>query len=628
VREPLGDNRDYHGDLDGPADYGALLPHFVVRVLVAGDNIEDVACSLAGHARLAVYGYSPAGGSTPSAPRLEASIDSGGEHFPLPPDYLDAVVAVSTPERPDELLARVRPTLPALHVNGVLLGLIPDGDLPQLDAALARDGWHVHSLWTSETAGGQYATIFSARHDAFSPFAHAAQLAAKGRPDWAYDVLYLLPERYAPDSAARVDAARLSLSCLRAIPPAGDVPLRLARFARAQWLFSCAAPYLPAAKRPWDDFAAICEDTWQGELAARLRNTASHLRGEAIAREAAPTPAATTPIEAIAPTGPAPLRRVLFLLREQMDYGLDVLYDGLCDVLGEENVTDFPHKPSLHQEHIDTAVEYYPCAFSRPGKRATHGEVREALRRGAYDLILFGDFEHDLDRAQVRDLLGANPHIPVALVDQGDTPCDHVADVCAFLGIADSLACFKRERLRGVAYHPRTMPLPFAYPAARIPDWHEGVRDVPLSWAGNRETWVRTAYVAALEELCAKSFDRRLRQGDYSCELGRARIAPCFFGAGFDTVRYWEVPAHGALLLAERPPIAIENNFLDGVHAVFFDDLPDLEEKAGHFLAHPEHCAEIARAGHGHLKQFHTGAARAAFLLKATAMEIARNSRR
>lgn len=87
------------------------------------------------------------------------------------------------------------------------------------------------------------------------------------------------------------------------------------------------------------------------------------------------------------------------------------------------------------------------------------------------------------------------------------------------------------------------------------------------------------------------------------------------FGFGFDTVRYWEAPAHGCMLLAERPPLRIPFNFKDGESAVFFDDLAELEDKLEYYLEHPEETVPIARAGHAVVKQYHTGVARAAQLL-------------
>ena len=76
-------------------------------------------------------------------------------------------------------------------------------------------------------------------------------------------------------------------------------------------------------------------------------------------------------------------------------------------------------------------------------------------------------------------------------------------------------------------------------------------------------------------------------------------------------MRYWEVPAHGCMLLSERLPIRIPHNFRDGESAVFFDDLEQLETRLAHYLASPEDARAIGRAGHEHLKHYHTGSARA-----------------
>ena len=82
-------------------------------------------------------------------------------------------------------------------------------------------------------------------------------------------------------------------------------------------------------------------------------------------------------------------------------------------------------------------------------------------------------------------------------------------------------------------------------------------------------------------------------------------------GNGFDTVRYWELPAHGVLLLSERLPLAIPHDFVDGKHAVFFDTVAELRDKADYYLAHPQEAIAIARSGHAYLLEHHTGSARA-----------------
>jgi hypothetical protein len=112
-----------------------------------------------------------------------------------------------------------------------------------------------------------------------------------------------------------------------------------------------------------------------------------------------------------------------------------------------------------------------------------------------------------------------------------------------------------------------------------------------------------------------RSLAREYTQEEYAAVLRNARVGLSMFGGGFDTVRYWELPAHGCLLLAERPPIRIPYDFEDGVSAVFFNDLPDLEERMEHCLSQTESVRRIALAGRERLLRYHTASARAGQLL-------------
>lgn len=97
----------------------------------------------------------------------------------------------------------------------------------------------------------------------------------------------------------------------------------------------------------------------------------------------------------------------------------------------------------------------------------------------------------------------------------------------------------------------------------------------------------------------------------YADRLQQHLMGISLAGNGFDTVRYWELPAHGALLLSERIPLAIPFDYEDGKHAVFFDTVQEAYEKGAYYLAHPDEALEIAQAGHAHLLAHHTGSARA-----------------
>jgi spore maturation protein CgeB len=126
---------------------------------------------------------------------------------------------------------------------------------------------------------------------------------------------------------------------------------------------------------------------------------------------------------------------------------------------------------------------------------------------------------------------------------------------------------------------------------------------------------LRRTFLEPVENALGMPLDAEFTQEEYLTVLRQSRICLCLFGLGFDTVRYWEAAAQGAMLLANRPPIHIPHNFVDGQSAVFFDDLPDLLAKLGYYLAHPAESLAIADAGHALLCEHHTTRARASQLL-------------
>ncbi len=350
-------------------------------------------------------------------------------------------------------------------------------------------------------------------------------------------------------------------------------------------------------------------------MAHRLRNTARQIAKGPGAPNPAPPPA---PHLEFAPPAAHPLaQRVLFLTPPRPHYGLDVLYDGLHTLLGAAGVVEYPYKPFLHGE-VREDLKHYPCAFNHPGAEHSLGEIAALLEEGRFDLVLFGDAENELDGEVVHTLAAAAGNVPVCLIDAGDDPCDKREVMQARLGKA-ALGYFKREMLACRDYGPQARPLPFAYPDARVPGALEAPRPHDIFWAGHRYAGLRRPYLERLEAHLGLAFPPQLAPEDYVRQLLSSKIGLSFFGFGFDTVRYWELPAHGCMLLAERLPIAIPHNFVDGVHAVFFDDLHDLQQKAIHYLDHPQAAQAIALAGHAHFKQHHTASARARQFLQSAA---------
>ena len=77
----------------------------------------------------------------------------------------------------------------------------------------------------------------------------------------------------------------------------------------------------------------------------------------------------------------------------------------------------------------------------------------------------------------------------------------------------------------------------------------------------------------------ARGSIQKIQPEEYRALLHRSKMALSVRGGGFDTVRYWEIPASGALLISERPDIVIPHNFEHGVHAIFCR--PDLQDLPG-----------------------------------------------
>jgi hypothetical protein len=106
----------------------------------------------------------------------------------------------------------------------------------------------------------------------------------------------------------------------------------------------------------------------------------------------------------------------------------------------------------------------------------------------------------------------------------------------------------------------------------------------------------------------------RLGWSEYMDVLASSRIGVSVRGGGYDTYRYWEVPAAGAMLLAETPRIVIPGNFVGGREAVFAP-VEALVARIPALLA--GETERIAAAGRERLAAAHTSIHRAKTVLDA-----------
>ena len=451
--------------------------------------------------------------------------------------------------------------------------------------------------------------------DTYDPFAHAEQLASVGMPGRAAAVLEWL-ERYTPlQGKQRATVALEKLRYYRqAVESAGPSPSQGLLFF-AQKEFHLAVHEWPRKPGAYREQAAIWRRFGNDAYAARILRSLHHVSQDAaVAEDLASCNPETTrqPQVETSPewTGTKRAPRVLILTHDSSDYGMDTLYDGLCQILGTENVVEYPWKPTLHGQDKDAAVSY-PCWFAYPGEPRSVDKLVEELRDGRFDLIVFADFVQRNKQDNVLRLLGAAPDVPVVAYDPWDDGSATLESARDYLGGRAIAAYFKREMLACLEYGPNAYPLPFGYPDCHVPKTVPEHRATDLFWAGKRLFGTRSLYLDRLCEVLGRSLEQKLTQEEYRRAISEARVGLSLFGFGFDTVRYWELAAHGCMILAERPLVRIPHNFVEGESAMFFDDLPELEQKLAYYAAHPDEAEPIGRAGREHFLRYHTTSARA-----------------
>jgi hypothetical protein len=187
----------------------------------------------------------------------------------------------------------------------------------------------------------------------------------------------------------------------------------------------------------------------------------------------------------------------------------------------------------------------------------------------------------------------------------------------------------KREYISSLhSAHANIFPFPFSFPYnITLPPITERLKKYDVSFWGQQNPQIRTN---ALNLLAGKydcnqngttldqNFKTYKRKGlFYLNEISRCKIVLNFRGLGWDTMRYWEVPATGAFMISQEPKISIPNNFESGKHLVWCSDsLDDLIDLIDYYLARPLEREQMAINAREHLIKYHLNTARAATLIE------------
>ena len=319
--------------------------------------------------------------------------------------------------------------------------------------------------------------------------------------------------------------------------------------------------------------------------------------------------------------------KVLYINRSKKEYFQDLLYSGLVKLLGVSNVIDFPWNHRFHFPY-----RRYPQNLGLV-KGSFGGSIFNRFHMKDYSIVIVPVCHPDTFRIYL-DIIDSLPaSVITVFADGGDWP--DVAGDLDRVGGAELYAevmskrpfdyIFKRECLIDRVYESNVFSLPMSFNFDRLPRLNKKQKYDVSFWAVESDP-VRTKALTMLEDEfdCRKNgtvrnqvMKKYKRKGNfYLQEIADCKVVLNFRGVGWDTLRYWEVPAVGGFMISQKPKILIDNDFVDKEEVVYCqDDLSDLIELCNYYLNNEDERERISRNALQKMHEHHTDFHRAKKLI-------------
>ena len=343
--------------------------------------------------------------------------------------------------------------------------------------------------------------------------------------------------------------------------------------------------------------------------------------------------------------------KILWLVHLEPDYGESMLYDGLCRVLGDENVVDFPYKYTLHGETEivqnknvgkyleaqNTPVDFYgvdPKSYlGQPGQISVPYVWMIPHKGVDYD---YADILHMVNTQYFDLIVLAHPRsvaiwfLELLFRDLGDIHQKTPIVMCDFEDYYELRHdIFEKFRINlafkasYVQNEPNIYGLPLCSPIIdnpnlRFDDSHKTIH-VTARWGMTHA--LRPKVIEEIKQVQAIVMtENSLPYREYLNEIALSKIGVSMGGHGHlnrNPNRHWEIPSYRTMLLCEDPHINYPHPFEDRKTCVFFDPSVDgdVKQKIEYYINHDQERQDIANAGHELLKTHHTTVARAKYFL-------------
>ena len=329
--------------------------------------------------------------------------------------------------------------------------------------------------------------------------------------------------------------------------------------------------------------------------------------------------------------------KVLFIDHPEADYLAAILYAGLCQELGPENVVDWPRKCTYHGENYEGPIPYPPHTGvsspfdwfqAQPEQIWTDQEIFERIHE--FDLAILAS-PRDYNVAALDNLIahcGRASLKRFVFVDGEDYTTNRWDLIDRFrpsvyfkLSVTQNPFEIYFEQKARLEAHVRLVPFPLASPVHDVPPVPKEF-DVAFFGGNNWQSGGAVAREVLSKRLAAEFpniIDRRVSHAEFISLVAKSKIAVSVGGHGTEPLRTYEIlSCPDTLLVRENVDSITPYPFVNGVVTVNFGvgDIEEIVRSVRHYLHHEEDRQRIAAAGNEFARKHYTPRARARQLLE------------
>ena len=339
--------------------------------------------------------------------------------------------------------------------------------------------------------------------------------------------------------------------------------------------------------------------------------------------------------------------KILYIDHPEADFLSAIVFIGLCQELGAENVIDYPYKRSYHGE-----VHQYPSVYDRdpgktlwqhwqstnagnlgvtapfawmiaqPGKEWSRDEVISRVREFSLIVLASPRPYNSAALSDLIDVVGRSNLPPLVMMDGEDYEeirWDFVEkftpEVYFKRELVDQPRCIYYEQYVRMRNKVKILPLPLA--AIRILEDYQPLDNDIVMLGGSNTPGGKQAYDDVIRGCSDKHILGQVGFSEFLTSISRSKLAVAPKGASQDSLRSWEMlGCRGPLVLVQSHTLIRSHPYIKGEHCDYFSTPEELRTKLRFYLESEKVRERIAAQGFLHTKRYHTTKVRAQYLLR------------